>query len=96
MNLSGCTWNQIGIWERTGPSRGIVQKDEPHERNPCTPGFEEQPLEETSRQENCSREAAQDLAISVHELKTTFYSPVELRASTLISEKKNRRAHGCS
>ena len=31
-------------------SGGIIQKGEPHELNPCAPGFEEQPPEETSRQ----------------------------------------------
>ena len=32
-HILGCTWQ----------SGGIIQKGEPHERNPCAPGFEEQP-----------------------------------------------------
>ena len=39
-----------------------MQKGEPHERNPCAPGFEEQPLEETSRQAGCTSKAAWNLA----------------------------------
>ena len=27
------------IRERKGPSRGVIQKCEPHERNPCAPGL---------------------------------------------------------
>ena len=30
--------------KRKGQSGGIIQKGEPHERNPCAPGFEEQHL----------------------------------------------------
>ena len=39
-------------------SGGIIQKSEPHERNPCAPGFEEQPPEETSWQADCSCKVA--------------------------------------
>ena len=37
---------QNWIRERKRQSGGIIQKGEPHERNLCAPGFEEQPLEE--------------------------------------------------
>ena len=43
-------------------SGGIIQKGELHERNPCAPGFDEQPPEETSRQEDCTSKAAWKLA----------------------------------
>ena len=41
---------------------GIIQKCEPHERNPCAPSFEEQPPEETSRQADCDSKVARNLA----------------------------------
>ena len=40
VKFSGGTWHQIKIRERKGPPRGIIQKCEPHERNPCAPRFE--------------------------------------------------------
>ena len=95
VKFSGCTWHQIRIRERRGPSRGIVQKCEPHERIPCTPKFEERTLEETSRQEDCARKAAWDLPKSVYELKKVetklrFYSPVDTDAPILISKTPAR------
>ena len=42
------------------PSRGVIQKGEVHERNPCVPKFQERTPEETSRQEECVRKAALD------------------------------------
>ena len=53
---------EIQIRERKGPSRGVIQKGEPHERNPCAPMLEERKSEATSRQEECARKAAGDLA----------------------------------
>ena len=50
------------IRERKGQSGGIIQKGEPHERNPCAPGFEEQPPEETSREADCASKAAWNFA----------------------------------
>ena len=38
------------------------KKGEPHERNPCAPGFEEQPPEETSLQAGCTSKVARNLA----------------------------------
>ena len=32
--FSGRTWHEIQIRERKGPSRGVIQKGEPHERRP--------------------------------------------------------------
>ena len=43
-------------------SGGIIQKGEPHERNPCAPDFQEQAPEETSRQAGCTSKVAWNLA----------------------------------
>ena len=59
---SGRTWYEFQIQERKGPSRGLIQEGEPHERNPSAPKFEERKPEETSRQEECARKVAWDLA----------------------------------
>ena len=45
-----------------GQSGGIIQKGEPHERNPCVPDFGERPPEETSWQAECDSKAAWNLA----------------------------------
>ena len=58
VTFSGCTWYQIKIRERKGPSQGIIQKCEPHVRNPFAPKFEKRTHEETSRQEDCARKEA--------------------------------------
>ena len=47
--------HHIKIRESKGPSRGIIQKCEPHERNPCAFGFEERAQDETLHQERCAR-----------------------------------------
>ena len=56
------TWYEVQIRERKGQSGGIIQKGEPHERNPCAPKLEERTLEETSRQEENAPKAAWNLA----------------------------------
>ena len=48
--------------KRKGPSRGVTQKCEPHERNPCAPKFEERTQDETLHQERCARRVAWDFA----------------------------------
>ena len=53
---------RIKIRERRCPSRGIIQKCEPHERSPCAPKFGERSHEDTLHQETCARKAAWDLA----------------------------------
>ena len=50
------------IRERKGPSRGVIQNREPHERSPCAPKFEERSREISSQQERCACKAAKDLA----------------------------------
>ena len=37
VRVSNSTWHQRKIRERRGPSRGITQRREPHERCPCAP-----------------------------------------------------------
>ena len=65
------------IRERERQSGGIIQNGEPHERNPCAPGFEEQPPEETSRQAGCTSKVAWNLGRKIWKLKAednaTFY-----------------------
>ena len=77
VKFSGGTWHQINIRER-GPSRGIIQKCEPHEHSPCARRFEEKSHEETSKQESWFRKAAWDLAKNIYKLRNkdeaTFYS----------------------
>ena len=89
------TWYEVQIRKRKGPPRGVIQKGEPHERNPCTPKFEERTPEETSRQEEYARKAAWDLASKTFKLKAehkaTFYSPVKIKAPVLVSKSTEER-----
>ena len=81
--------------ERKGSSRGVVQKGEPHERNPCASKFEERTLEGTSRQEEYARKAAWNLARKNYKLKAedkaTFYSLVEIEALVQVSNNTEER-----
>ena len=74
---------------KKGPSRGVIRKGEPHERNSGPPKFDERTPEETSRQEAYARKAAWSLARKIYKLKAedraTFYSPVEIKAPVLVS-----------
>ena len=61
----------------------LIQKCEPHERNPCAPRFEDKTQDETLHQERCARREAWDLAKSVKKIriKLRFTSyPNEARA----------------
>ena len=73
VKFSKGTWHQMKIRERKGPSRGIIQKREPHERSPCAPGFAKRSQDETSEQERCARRAK-------NTDKATFYSLIEMKA----------------
>ena len=76
------TWHHIKIRERKGPSRGVDQKCEPHERNPCAPTFEARTRDETLQQERCARRVAWDLA-----KKCLQASKIRIRPhSTLLSK----------
>ena len=59
VKFSKGTWHQIKIRERKGPSRGIIQKCEPHERSLCAPKFEQRPHEEeTLHKERCAPQSS--------------------------------------
>ena len=45
VKFSKGTWHHINFRERKGPSQGIIEKCEPHERGPCAPQFEDRSLE---------------------------------------------------
>ena len=70
-------------------------KGEPHERNLCALMFEERTPVETSRQEECAREAAWSLARNMFKLKAedkaTFCSPVKIKAPVLVSKNTEER-----
>ena len=80
-NSPRARWHHLKTFgKEKGPSRGVVQKSEPHERNPCAPKFEEGSQDETVHQGRCARRVAWDLAKNVYKLKNTgkasFYFPV--------------------
>ena len=63
------------------PSLGMIGPNEPHQRNPNVPKFEDRSQKETEWQEQGARETAWKLAKSVLKLEehesTTFFSPSE-------------------
>ena len=44
MKFLGCICYETKFGKEKGQSGEIIQEGEPHERNPCAPGFEEQHL----------------------------------------------------
>ena len=87
VKLSRGTWHQMNIRETNGPSQGVFQKCEPHERGLCAPRFEERSQEETLHQERCARGVPWVLA-------KIFTSPkvrIKLRFSPLL--KPGQRWH---
>ena len=93
VKFSKGTWHQIKIRERKGPSRGIIQQCEPHERSPCAPKFWERSHEETLQQERCARRVAWDLANKLNNSdKATFYTPIEARVIASTHFEKTRGA----
>ena len=77
------------------PSLGYICPDEPHERSPNAPKFEDRSQEETEWQEQGAREAAWKLAKNVLKLKeherATFFSPSENRCLPASSLKREER-----
>ena len=62
------------------PSLGKICPDDPHQRNPNVPNFEDRSQEETEWQERCARETSWRLAKDILKLKkkkTAFFSPSE-------------------
>ena len=57
---------------KEGQSGGTIQKGDPHEQNPCAPGVEEQPPEETSWQAGCTSKVAWNLATKYASLSRTW------------------------
>ena len=74
--------HQIKIRERKGPSRGIVQKCEPHERSPCAPKFE--------RPQSSMGFVEKKKYKLKNANKATFFTPVEARVMPApITSKRN-------
>ena len=97
--FSGRTSYQTLNRERKGPSQGVIQKCEPHERNPCARKFEDRTPEETSKQEDRARTAAWDLPKNVYELKSEEKNCVlfscESKIRTGAHLQKSRRSYVC-
>ena len=77
------------VRERKGPSRGVIQKCELHERNACGPTFEDRTQVETLHQEKCTRRVALAKSVYRHRNsdKATFYSPTEIKAAPAHTSK---------
>ena len=61
VKFSKNTWHHMKNRERKGPSRGVIQKCEPHERNPCANKFAERTRDETLHQERCASQSSMGL-----------------------------------
>ena len=72
---------QASIRENKGPSLGVIQLKNLHQRSPYAMKFEDRSQEETDRQELCARGDAWRLANKIYELKekdkATFFSPAD-------------------
>ena len=68
IQFSRSTWHHTHR-ERKGPSLGIIQKCEPHERSPCAPKFAERSQEDTLQQERCASRVAWNPAKILFKLK---------------------------
>ena len=78
VRFSEGTLHPVKIRERKGPSKEVIQKCEPQERNPCAPKFDDRTQEEILQLERCACRGAWDLAKNVHNLNekdmATFFS----------------------
>ena len=77
-------WHPIKIRERKGPSRRIIQKCAPHERNPCQPKFGERSHEETLHQDRMRPQSSAGFGETyIYKLKNsdkaTVYTPIEAK-----------------
>ena len=65
------------IRERTGPSQGVIQRTDSHERSPYAPKSEDGSEEETLKHERCARRDAWEMAKGIlkEKDKATFFSP---------------------
>ena len=55
VHFSKNTQRHTNIREIKGPSLGVIQRTSPHKRSPYAPKFQDRSLEETERQERCTR-----------------------------------------
>ena len=83
VKFSKGTWHCIKIRERKGPSRGVIQKCGPHERNPCAPELRKEhktkPCNKSTRPQ--SGKGLGEKCVQAQKTdKASFYSPVEARA----------------
>ena len=81
----------VQIWtrERKWQSGGIIQKGEPHERNPCAPGSEEQPPEENLMTSRLWQQSSVELGENICKLKPN----IKLRFILLWRRQKHRRSN---
>ena len=92
VKFSKDTWQKIKNSGKKGPSQGIIQKCEPHERSPCAPKFEARSQEETFHQEGGVRSAAWDMAKNLYKVKNAdkaaLYTPIEARVMAAPTSKR--------
>ena len=81
VKFSKGTCHKITIRERKCPSRGIVQKCEPHGRSPCAPKFGERSHEDTLHHERCAHKAAWDSA------KTCTSSRIRTKLRSVLKQR---------
>ena len=55
VQFSKATLRHSNIRKSKGPSLGVIQVKNPHQRSPYAPKFEDRSQEETERQERCAR-----------------------------------------
>ena len=88
--------HEIRIRDRKGPSRGVIQAGEPHERNPCATRFEERTPEETSRQGRLCPQSSvgfgeKKYTSSKMQTKLRSVHTVEIKAAVLVSRNTEER-----
>ena len=85
--MSECWPRHMKIRERKGPSQGVTQPSDPHERSLYAPKIEDRNREETLQQERYSRGDAWKMAKNLLKLKqkdkATFYSLSEVWCNVL-------------
>ena len=84
--------------ERKGPSQGVTQHSDPHERSPCAPTFEDRSEKQTLKQERCARRVAWKMAKSIHKLKGQSHILLTFRGcvftSAICKETRGKRLCG--
>ena len=88
MRFPRSTLRHVKIRERRGPSQGVTQRFDPHERGPHAPKFEDRSGDETLKQERCARRVAWEMAKLEVKDKATFHSLSEVWCPPAPSLKK--------